>query len=281
VRTPRERASLVASISPKASATGGFVTGRDQLARPTRTGPSSRSPHEPTTWDVRAHRVGAKLSSGAIQTRGAERRKPSSAPGPRNLDWDLAETLRVFGLGASLGELPPDNASKRATAPRGSGIGRFAARARGSFWLQKSTNEAWPTRRRKGSSLEATRGRPRGARGANGLWKPPRGGEAVRTVAGSRKRAFVDGRRSDPKKSAALTRRRRNRIWLLADTGRFARERLRATRSVRGRVTSSAHGRQDHGRAAPFGGAVDRSTRQDRTTPPHGISIEASTATVR
>jgi hypothetical protein len=230
-----------------------------------RTGQSSQTHHESTTWGVRANRVGAKLSSRAIETRGVDEAKAIVDPWPARTRLGSrrrAPGLRTWGTRRRDPPGTPKHGQPRTRRP---GVGGFAARARGSFWLQKSTNGAWPTRKRKGSSLEAKRGKPGGARGANGLRKPPRGGEAVRTVAGSRKRAFVDGRRSDPNEPAALTRRREKRIWLLADTGQFARETLGATRGVRGRVTSSAHGRQDHGRAAPFGGAVDRSTRQDRT----------------
>jgi len=158
--------------------------------------------------------------------------------------------------------------------------GQPRARSRGSADLQRVLADRFGCRSRRtapgprgdaaGLALRHRWGNL-GSTGANGLRKPARGGKAVRTVAGSRKRAFVDGRRSGPRNPLALTRRRRNRVWLRVDPGsRFAsaREKRGATEGARGRVTSSARGRKHRGRAASFGGAVDRSTRQDRTTPP-------------
>jgi hypothetical protein len=207
-RCPRERSPKVASSFAQASETGGLVTGRDHVARPMRTGQSSQTHHDSTTWGVRANRVGAKLSSRAIETRGVDEAKAIVDPWPARTRLGSrrrAPGLRTWGTRRRDPPGTPKHGQPRTRRP---GIGGFAARARGSFWLQKSTNGAWPTRKRKGSSLEAKRGKPGGARGANGLRKPPRGGEAVRTVAGSRKGAFVDGRRSDPNWLAALTRRR-------------------------------------------------------------------------
>jgi len=104
--------------------------------------------------------------------------------------------------------------------------GNLLGAGRGSKDLQRVLADCFGCRSRraapgpsgnaKGLAPRPWKGNLPGARGANGRRKPARGGEVVRTVAGSRKRALVDGRRSGPTKSSSLTRRRRKRIWLLA-----------------------------------------------------------------
>jgi hypothetical protein len=72
---------------------------------------------------------------------------------------------------------------RKAQSPRRaeSGLRRSSGRARGVFWLQKSTSGAWPFR----LTAAGLASPPSPERVANERRKPARGGKAARTVAGS------------------------------------------------------------------------------------------------
>ena len=205
-----------------------------------------------------------------VSNRNARRREGESHPGPWPVKPRLGLRRFVPGLliRGERGATPPGPQTRGQPPGRRPGIEGSAARARGLFWLQKSTSGAWPKRKRKGSSSPALEGKP------PGCTRSERAPEA-----GSRRRSRENGGGLSQEGT-----RRWKALWSdevvvfdetaaqadLAPRGyrALARSKRGATESVRGRVTSSARGRQHRGRAASFGGAADRSIRQDRPMPP-------------
>jgi hypothetical protein len=175
--------------------------------------------------------IGLGRSSPREQSRREElgRRKPSSAPGPRNLDWSLVDSRRIFGPGASNDATPPESVSARATGRTSSRDRRIrSACSRVNFGCRSRRTELGP----RGDASGLASGHARGNLGCTRReWAPE---------AASRRRsrengggflfqgslatppglgAFVDGRRSDLNEPAALTRRRGRRVWLSVETG--------------------------------------------------------------
>jgi len=192
---------------------------------------------------------------------------------------------------ASLAEAgPPSGARERTLGLYETGIRRSCGRARGLWWLQKSTSGAWSRPKGHGSSSLA----PSGAPGANGRRKPGRGGESHEHASSDtgggllvipraeRESGTRDRGREHSAMEGVLAQRRAaafdeaaaargTAIRCDGDAALPVRERPGprriASRDVRGSVASPDRGREHRGREAERGGAVDRGSPGPRYAP--------------
>jgi hypothetical protein len=135
-RRARKRAVFgAASGSAKASQAGGLVVGARPARAPDEIGQSSCSLHESTTRGVRANQVGAKLSPRAIAARGAGEASAILGPWPEKPRLGLRRLARDLRTMREPGRDLTRTVTARVTARQHPGIGRFAARARGSHLI--------------------------------------------------------------------------------------------------------------------------------------------------